>query len=162
MEDRLMDDRGQGWLIFSAVVLGVAGIMRILDSIWAFRYHGTLPQNLQNAIYGSSLKTYGWIWLIVGIVLILAALAVVSRNQLARWVGIFAGAVMAVTALGWLPYYPIWSLVYIGMGVAVIWGLSAYGGHEYVTAGRGRGRPERVSGNRESVPTGTGTGPVTT
>jgi len=159
MEDRLMDDRGQGWLVFSAVVLGVAGIMRILDSIWAFRYHGALNANLQNAIYGSSLKTYGWIWLIVGIVLILAALAVVSRNQIARWIGIFAGAVMAVTALGWLPYYPIWSLVYIGMAVAVIWGLSAYGGRESYAGVRGRGAPERVSDNRETV--GSGTGAVT-
>jgi hypothetical protein len=132
-----VEERGQGWIIFSAVVLGVAGIMRILDSIWAFRYHGTLPQNLENAIYGTSLRTYAWIWLIVGIVLILAALAVVSRSQIARWVGILAGAVMAITAVGWLPYYPIWSVVYIALGVAVIYGLAAYGGRESVTGGGG-------------------------
>lgn len=127
-----MDERGHGWIVFSAVVLGVAGVMRILDSIWAFRYHGVLPQNLEDAVYGSSLKTYGWIYLIVGIVLILAALAVVSRSQIARWVGIVAGAVAAISAVGWLPYYPIWALVYIALGVMVIYGLSAYGGRESV------------------------------
>jgi hypothetical protein len=128
-----MDDRGHGWIIFSAVVLGVAGIMRILDSIWAFRYHGTLPQNLENAIYGTSLKTYGWIWLIVGILLILAAFAVVTGSQIARWVGIVAGAVAAITAIGWLPYYTGWSIVYMAAGVLVIYGLAVYGGKQSVS-----------------------------
>ena len=39
-----MNDRGQGWVMFAAIVLGVAGIMRIFDAIWAFRYHGAVPQ----------------------------------------------------------------------------------------------------------------------
>ncbi len=130
-----MEERGQGWIVFSAVVLGVAGIMRILDSIWAFRYHGTLPQNLENAIYGTSLKTYGWIWLIVGIILILAALAVVTRSQIARWVGILAGAVAAVTAIGWLPYYTGWSIVYMAAGILVIYGLAVHGGREPAARG---------------------------
>ena len=39
-----MDEKGEGWLIFAAVVLGVAGIMRVFDAIWAFRYHGALPR----------------------------------------------------------------------------------------------------------------------
>jgi len=128
-----MDDRGHGWIIFSAILLGVAGIMRILDSIWAFRYHGTLPQNLENAIYGTSLKTYGWIWLIVGIVLILAAIAVMYASQIGRWVGILAGAVAAVTAIGWLPYYTGWSIVYMAAGILVIYGLAVYGGRESVS-----------------------------
>jgi len=128
-----MDDRGHGWIIFSAILLGVAGIMRILDSIWAFRYHGTLPQNLENAIYGTSLKTYGWIWLIVGIVLILAAIAVMYASQIGRWVGILAGAVAAVTAIGWLPYYSGWSIVYMAAGILVIYGLAVYGGRESVS-----------------------------
>ena len=35
--------RGFGWLFFSGTVLGLAGLMRIVDSIWAFRYNGALP-----------------------------------------------------------------------------------------------------------------------
>ena len=78
----------------SALVLGVAGIMRIFDAIWAFRYHGVLPQNFEDAIFGHSLKTYGWVYLIVAVVLILCALGVVVRSQVSRWIGIFAGAVL--------------------------------------------------------------------
>jgi hypothetical protein len=33
---------------------------------------------------------------------------------------------MAITAVSWLPYYPVWSLVYIGLSVLVIYGLLAH------------------------------------
>ena len=45
-----MNDRGHGWIIFAAIVLGVAGIMRIFDAIWAFRYHGAVPQKLEEHV----------------------------------------------------------------------------------------------------------------
>ena len=123
-----MDEKGEGWLLFAAIVLGVAGIMRVFDAIWAFRYHGVLPQNFEDAIFGHSLKTYGWVYLIVAIVLILSAFGVMARSQFSRWIGIFAGAVMAVSAIWWMPFYPVWSLTYIFVGVLVVYGLSAYGG----------------------------------
>jgi hypothetical protein len=128
-----MDNDGKGWLVFAGVVLGVAGIMRIFDGIWAFRYKGALPENLQNALFGTTLKNYGWLWLIVGILLILCALGVMARSQISRWIGVFAGAVLAISAIWWMPYYPIWSLAYIGIGIFVIYGLVVYGGRVAVT-----------------------------
>jgi hypothetical protein len=128
-----MDNKGEGWMIFAAVALGVAGIMRIFDSIWAFRYHGAVPENLQNALWGTSLKNYGWLWLIVGIILILCAFGVLARSQVSRWIGIFAGAVASISAIWWIPYYPVWSLVYIAIGIFVIYALAAYGSRESVT-----------------------------
>ena len=123
-----MDRRGEGWLVFAAVVLGVAGIMRIFDAIWAFRYHGALPENLEAAIFGHSLKTYGWIYLVVAAVLIASAFLVLSGSQVARWVGIAAGAIGAISAIWWMPYYPIWSLTYSAIGALVIYALVVYGG----------------------------------
>jgi hypothetical protein len=124
----VMNDRGHGLVIFASIVLGVAGVMRIFDAIWAFRYHGAVPQNLEDALFGTSLKTYGWVYLVVGIILILCGLAVLGRSQLGRWVGIAAGAIGAISAIWWMPYYPIWSLTYIALGVFVIYALAAYGG----------------------------------
>jgi len=123
-----MDRRGEGWLTFAAVVLGVAGIMRIFDAIWAFRYHGALPDNFEAAIFGHSLKTYGWIYLVVAAVLIVSAVLVLSGSQVARWVGVVAGAIGAISAIWWMPYYPIWSLTYIAIGALVIYALVVYGG----------------------------------
>ena len=118
------------WLIFSAIVLVLAGIMRILDAIWAFRYNGPVVDNLHDAIFGHSLTTYGWIWLLVGIVLIASGFLVASNMtlgaQVGRWIGIVAAGIAAITAVSWLAYYPVWSLIYVGLSVLVIYGLSVH------------------------------------
>jgi hypothetical protein len=123
-----VEPEGEGWLLFAGTVLGIAGIMRIFDAIWAFRYHGAVPNNLENAIFGHSLKTYGWVYLVIAVILLLSSFGVLARSQFSRWIGIFAGAVMAISAVWWMPYYPVWSLVYIFIGFLVIYGLAAHGG----------------------------------
>jgi hypothetical protein len=121
---------GTGWLFFAATVLGLAGLMRLIDSLWAFRYHGALPDNLQNAVFGDNLKTYGWVWLGVGIVLIVASVLIVVRSQIGRWVGMVAAAVGGLTAMTWMPYYPIWSLTYVLAAVLVLYALARYGSRD--------------------------------
>jgi hypothetical protein len=123
--------RRSGWLTFSAVVLIVAGIMRVIDAIWAFGYHGAIPYNLQGALLGHSLKTYGWIWLIIGVILIVAGAAVLGPSdrpsaEVFRWVGIIAAGLAAISAIFVMPYYPVWSLIYIAIAIMVIYGLSAH------------------------------------
>jgi hypothetical protein len=120
--------RSSGWIIFASVVLAVAGIMRIFDAIWAFTYDGPVPANLQDAVFGHSLDTYGWIYLIEAVVLIACSFLVLNGSQIGRWLGIAAGAIATISAVWWMPYYPIWSLAYIGLGILVIYALAAYGG----------------------------------
>jgi hypothetical protein len=67
------------------------------------------------------------VYLIVAIVLILSAFGVMARSQFSRWIEIFAGAIMAISAIWWMLYYPIWSLTYVGLGVLVIYALIAHG-----------------------------------
>ena len=67
------EEQGSGWLTFAAIVLMFAGVMKLFDSIWAFRAKNTFA-NLPNATLGSTLKNYGWYWLILGILLIMAGL----------------------------------------------------------------------------------------
>jgi hypothetical protein len=123
-----MDEtQGEGWLMFAAVVLIFEGIMRVFDAFWAFRYHGALPDGLQNALLGSTLKHYGWWYLLVALVLILGGVAVLSRSQLGRWVGIIAAVIGGLSAMAWMPYYPVWSVTYVAIAVLVFYALVAHG-----------------------------------
>ena len=124
---------GRGWIVFASVVLGVAGVMRVFDAIWAFRYKGAVPQNLEESLFGHSLDTYGWIWLAVAAVLIGSAVLVLGGSQLARWVGVAAAAIGCVSAVWWMPYYPIWSLTYIVLFASVIYALTAFGSRAEAT-----------------------------
>ena len=121
-----------GWTFFAGTILGLAGLMRILDSIWALRYHGALPDNLKDGVLGSSLHNYGWTWLIVGIILLVSSVLLLARSQFARWIGLIAATIAGLSAMTWMPYYPIWSLVYVGMAVLVFYALAAHGGREAV------------------------------
>jgi hypothetical protein len=119
-----------GWLTFSGIVLIVGGVMRIFDAIWAFMYKGTVVDGLTNAIFGHTLKTYGWIWLIVGVLLIFAGLLILGGpstfGDVARWFGVAMAAIEAITAMSWMAYYPIWAITYVLIGVLVIYGLVAH------------------------------------
>ena len=123
-----MEQRGEGWVTFAAIILFLGGIMKVFDAIWAFSYHGVVPVNLQGAVFGHTLKTYGWIDLAVAAILILCAAAVMGGSEVGRWAGIVAGAIGAIDAIWWMPYYPIWGFTYIVLGVLVIYGLAVYGG----------------------------------
>jgi hypothetical protein len=122
--------RGEGWLFFAGTILGLAGLMRILDSIWAFRYHGAVPDGLKDGVLGSNLKNYAWTWLIVGVILLASSFLVIVRSQVARWVGYIAAVIGALSAMTWMPYYPIWALTYVGIAVLVFYALARYGGRE--------------------------------
>ena len=60
--------------------------------------------------------------------MILCGIAVLGRSQIGRWLGVAAGAIGAISAIWWMPYYPIWSLTYIALGIVVVFSLVAYGG----------------------------------
>jgi hypothetical protein len=134
-EGQAVPVKRSGWLTFSAVVLIIAGIMRVLDAIWAFRYHGAIPNGLKDALLGHSLKTYGWIWLIAGVILIVAGALLLGPSdrpsaEVSRWIGIIAAALAAISAIFLMPYYPVWSLIYIAIAIMVIYGLSAHHGEQ--------------------------------
>jgi hypothetical protein len=122
------DEPVSGWLFFAGTVLGLAGLMRLLDSIWAFRYNGALPDGLSDGLLGDKLTTYAWVWLIVGVLLIVSSWLLLYRSQLARWVGFVAATIGALSAMTWMPYYPIWSLTYVGLSVLTFYALAAHGG----------------------------------
>ena len=76
-----MEEKGSGWRFFAGTVLGITGIMRFFDAIWAWRYHGAVPNNLEAGIFGHSLKTYGWVYFIVAVILIGSSFGVLSGSQ---------------------------------------------------------------------------------
>jgi hypothetical protein len=98
--------RGEGWLLFAGVMLIAASIMKFFDALWAFRYTGPVQDNLQDSILGRDLSTYGWLWLSVSLVLFICGLGVFVGSQLARWLGIAAAVIAAVTSIWSMPYLP--------------------------------------------------------
>jgi hypothetical protein len=123
---------GAGWLLFAAAMLITAGVFRILDAFWAFKYDDEISDQVQTIVFENDLGAYGWVWLLLGILLIAAGFAIGNGAQWARWIGIIAGAVLAISSMSWIYFQPFWSFVGVTMGILVVYALSVYGGREPV------------------------------
>src|SRR5204862_6864671 len=120
------DVMGGGWVTFAAVMLGLAGTFNILEGILAIADSRVYTAH-QTFVF-SSLNTWGWIMLLLGICLLLAALSLFGGSEWARWFGIVAAGVNAIGQLYYVPAYPFWSLALFSVDILIIYGLAAYAG----------------------------------
>ena len=121
---------GKGWLWFAATVLAVTGVMKIMDAIWAFKYDDDIPEGLQTILFEDDLAAWGWVWLILGILLIVAAVGVVSGSEWARWFGIIMSGIGAIVAFSWVYFQPWGALIGVMLAILVMWVLAVYGGRQ--------------------------------
>jgi hypothetical protein len=126
MSQKQGSDWAAGWIAFAGfmmILLGsfhaVAGLVGLIDDQF---YVAT-----QKYVFQFDRTTWGWIHLILGIVVVLAGFGVFSGAVWARTVGVILGVVSAIAAFAWLPYYPVWSIAIIAVAIAVIWALTAHG-----------------------------------
>jgi uncharacterized membrane protein HdeD (DUF308 family) len=125
--DTSVRERGSGWIAFAGVVLILSGLLNIVNGLWALD-HDNAPIN--DLLYENDLTTWGWVWLIVGIIVFVAGFAVLARAQWARWVGIIVASVSVVANMLTVFAYPISSLILVFVGLLVIHALSVYGERE--------------------------------
>ena len=101
--------------VFQAIV-GVVALVNdefyVVGSQWVFQFDAT---------------TWGWVHLILGIVVGLAGVALFSGAVWARTVGVLLAVVSAFASFAWLPWYPVWGVVMIAISFVVIWALTAHG-----------------------------------
>jgi len=121
-----LEERGAGWLVFAATMLGLAGILSVIDGIMALSRSKFYVADATYAF--SDLRTWGWITLGIGVLAIIAAMGVLSGSQFARWFGIIGASVVAIDQFMFAQAYPFWSLLIFGSSVLVIYALAAYGG----------------------------------
>jgi hypothetical protein len=124
--------RGLGRAIFAAVLLMIGGVLSVIYGIAAIGNSSFFVHDA-HYVFGS-LKTWGWITLIIGIVELLAAFSLFSGNAFGRYFGIAVAALAALDALFELPAYPFWSLAVFALSLWIIHGLAIYGPSEDMTA----------------------------
>ena len=74
-----------------------------------------------------NLRVWGWVTLILGALLLLAAIGVFLGNQLARWFAVAAVGFDAIAQMFFIPSYPYWSLLIIAVDIVALWALCSYG-----------------------------------
>jgi succinate-acetate transporter protein len=113
-----------GWTAAAAVLMIFGGIMAVFAGIAAIAEDDVFIAT-PNFGYEFSLTGWGWLHLILGIVVALAGFALLSGAVWARAVGIVLAGLSMVANFAWLPYAPVWSIVLIVVDGFVIWALCA-------------------------------------
>jgi len=124
--------RGYGLVVFAAILLSVVGCFNLIDGIAAIAHSHVFVADAHYVI--GDLRAWGWITLILGALLLLAAVGVLAGNQLARWFAVAVLALNAIDQMFFIPAYPFWSLIIIAVDVVALWGLCAYGSRNYLGA----------------------------
>jgi hypothetical protein len=122
------EEKGFGWLLFAATMLGLAGILSVIDGIVALSKSTFYTANAHYVF--SDLRTWGWVMLIIGALLIIAAMGVFSGSAFARWFGILMAGLSLIAHFSAVQAYPFWSLIVITLDILVIYALAVYGGRK--------------------------------
>jgi hypothetical protein len=115
MQQREPQDQVSGWAIggiaFAGTMMVLIGVFQALAGLVAI-FNDEFYVVARNYTFDLDVTAWGWIHLLVGI-------AVLATGMLSALVNFF-----------FIPYYPIWSLLEIGLAIWVIWALTRPGAIE--------------------------------
>ena len=116
-----------GWAIagltFAATMMILIGIFQVIAGLVAIFDDGFYVVT-ENYTFDLDASAWGWIHLILGILLLVAGWGLYSG---ATWAGVLAIVLAVLTAIEnffFIPYYPFWSILVIALCIWVIWALT--------------------------------------
>jgi hypothetical protein len=115
-----------GWMTFAAFVMVTMGFFQVLQGLAAIfknDFFVVSPEYL----YKVDVSTWGWIHLILGVIIFFAGFGLFSGAVWARTVGVIIAVLAAIANFAWLPYQPVWAILMITLCIAVIWALTVHG-----------------------------------
>jgi hypothetical protein len=119
-------ERGSGWLTFASIMLVIGGIGNFIWGITAIARDKLLVHRL---LFGN-LTFWGIAFMILGVVLVVAGIALLNEAQWARLLGIVFCSLSIVFYLLVIWTHPVWSVLVIAIDVLVIFGLAEYGARQ--------------------------------
>jgi hypothetical protein len=125
-------DREQlsGWamsgVVFAGTMLLLIGCFQMLEGIVAI-LDDEFYVVARNYTFHLDVTVWGWIHLLLGALMLATGLGVLRGREWAAVTGIVLALLSSVTNFFFIPYYPIWSLVVIGLNIWVVWALSRPG-----------------------------------
>jgi hypothetical protein len=127
--------RWTGWVGFAGLLMVVIGAIEAFEGLIAIirkQYYVLTP----NQIIIFDMRTWGWVSLIWGIIVVLAGFGLLSGAGWARWFTIVVGSISVIGQLAFVGAspYPIWSLTVIGFTFIVLYALIVRWGEVGATA----------------------------
>jgi hypothetical protein len=115
-----------GFIMFAAIMMIMAGVFQALQGLVAI-FENEFYVATRNYLFQFDATTWGWIHLIIGVIVALAGWGLLSGRTWARAAAIALAVLSAIANFLFIPYYPFWSITAIIIGVFVIWAVATHG-----------------------------------
>ncbi|HEX5369534.1 MAG TPA: hypothetical protein VFY10_08990 [Dehalococcoidia bacterium] len=115
-----------GFVLFAAVLMLMMGSFHFIEGLVAVindKFYVVRPDYALEF----DVSAWGWISMIGGVVLVVAGFGLISGSKVARIITILLAAISIIWNFFSIPYYPIWSIIMIVIGIGVIWALVTHG-----------------------------------
>ena len=116
-----------GFILFAAIMMIMVGLFQALQGLIAI-FENEFYVTTRNYIFQFDATTWGWIHLLVGLLVAFAGYGLLSGKAWARVVALTLAVLSAITNFLFIPYYPFWALLLITLDIIVIWAITAHGG----------------------------------
>jgi hypothetical protein len=115
-----------GLTVFAAVMMIMIGVFQSIAGIVALLNDEFYVVG-EEWIFQFDLTTWGWIHLLLGVLIALAGVGLFGGQVWARTVGVILAVISGIVMFAWLPWYPLWAILIITLDVFIIWALTAHG-----------------------------------
>lgn len=116
-----------GWAIggitFAAALLLIAGVFEMISGISAIAKDSIFVK-ANDYVFNLDTTAWGWIHLLLGLLLFLTGLGLMRRATWAGVVAIVLAMLSAIANFFWIPYYPFWAIIEIALAIWVIWAIT--------------------------------------
>ncbi len=109
----------------AAAVLFVAAVVSVLEGISVLGHDEVIVVR-PAYVYEFGANTWGWIHIVVGILVAVVAVGLFWSTTWARVAAIIIASLSIVTQFLWLPHYPVWAIVVIALDIFVIWAVATW------------------------------------
>jgi divalent metal cation (Fe/Co/Zn/Cd) transporter len=114
-----------GMSLFAGILMIMTGVFNAVEGLVALFRNEVYLTTVQY-VFAFDLTTWGWIQLILGLVVLAAGFGVLKGRIWGRVVGIGIALLSMIVNFLFIPYYPVWSLLIIALDVFVIWALCVF------------------------------------
>jgi hypothetical protein len=111
--------------MFAGVLMIIAGLWAIILGISAI-LNDKVFVTTQGYLYEFDITGWGWVHLILGVLVGGAGIGIIQGATWARAVGIAVASLSLLVNFPFIPHYPVWSILIIALDVLIIWALITY------------------------------------
>jgi hypothetical protein len=128
MSDYSTDQRTgwTGWVVFAGVMMIMGGILWAIVGLVALFNSDWVVFGKEGALW-IDVTGWGWIHLILGLLMTLAGFLVIQGTMFGRTVAVILAMLSIVINFVWLPVYPIWSIVIITIDIFILYAVMVHG-----------------------------------